>query len=61
MTVEGKRVGDIVFAPDMSADIYEKWVGFLAIAGSGIALTLLTGRHRPFHRPLRARPPAKPG
>ena len=43
VTVEGKRVGDIVFAPDMSADIYEKWVGFLAIAGSGIALTLLTG------------------
>ncbi len=43
VAVEGKRVGDIVFAPDMSADIYEKWVGFLAIAGSGIALTLLTG------------------
>ena len=43
VTVEGKRVGDIVFAPDMSADIFEKWVGFLAIAGSGIALTLLTG------------------
>jgi two-component system sensor histidine kinase UhpB len=43
VAVEGKRVGDIVFAPDMSADIYEKWIGFLAIAGSGIALTLLTG------------------
>ena len=43
VTIEGKRVGDIVFAPDMSADIYEKWIGFLAIAGSGIALTLLTG------------------
>ena len=37
------RVGNIVFAPDMSADIYEKWVGFLAIASSGIALMLLTG------------------
>ena len=43
VTIEGKRVGDIVFAPDMSADIYEKWIGFLAIASSGLALMLLTG------------------
>ncbi|ANV99280.1 histidine kinase [Bradyrhizobium icense] len=41
--VEGKQVGDIVFAPDMSADIHEKWVEFLAIACSGITLMLLTG------------------
>ena len=41
--IEGRRVGDIVFAPDMSADIYEKWIGFLAIACSGITLMLLTG------------------
>jgi two-component system, NarL family, sensor histidine kinase UhpB len=41
--IEGKQVGDIVFAPDMSADIYEKWIGFLAIACSGIILMLLTG------------------
>ena len=41
--IEGKPVGDIVFAPDMSADIYEKWIGFLAIVCSGIALMLLTG------------------
>ena len=41
--IEGKQVGDIVFAPDMSADVYEKWVGFLAIACSGIGLMLLTG------------------
>jgi two-component system, NarL family, sensor histidine kinase UhpB len=41
--IEGKQVGEIVFVPDMSADIYEKWIGFLAIAGSGIALMLLTG------------------
>ena len=41
--IEGKQVGDIVFAPDMSADVYEKWIGFLAIAGSGIILMLLTG------------------
>ena len=43
VTIEGKQVGDIVVAPDMSADIYEKWIGFLAIACSGIALMLLTG------------------
>jgi len=40
--IEGKQVGDIVVAPDMSADIYEKWIGFLAIACSGITLMLLT-------------------
>ncbi len=41
--IEGSQVGDIVVAPDMSADIYEKWIGFLAIACSGIILMLLTG------------------
>ena len=42
VTIEGKQVGDIIFAPDMSADIYEKWIGFLAIVCSGIGLMLLT-------------------
>jgi two-component system sensor histidine kinase UhpB len=41
--IEGEQAGEIVFAPDMSADIYEKWIGFLAIVCSGIALMLLTG------------------
>jgi two-component system sensor histidine kinase UhpB len=41
--IERKQVGDIVVAPDMSADIYEKWIGFLAIVCSAIALMLLTG------------------
>lgn len=41
--LEGKRAGDIVFSPDLSADIFEKWVGFLAIVGAAIVLTLLTG------------------
>ena len=41
--IDGSRVGDIVFAPDISADIYEKWVGFLAIAVWGVGLALLTG------------------
>ena len=43
VTIEGKQVGDIVFSPDISADIYEKWIGFLAIVSSGIVLMLLTG------------------
>lgn len=41
--ISGKRVGDIVFDPDMSADIYEKWMGFLAILVAAVALALLTG------------------
>jgi two-component system sensor histidine kinase UhpB len=41
--IGGKQVGDIVVAPDMSADIYEKWIGFLAIACAGISLMLSTG------------------
>jgi len=41
--IEGKQVGDIIFAPDMSADIYEKWIGFLAIVCAGIGLMVLTG------------------
>jgi two-component system sensor histidine kinase UhpB len=43
VTIGGKRVGDIVFSPDMSADVFEKWIGFLAIACSGVALMVLTG------------------
>ena len=43
ITIEERRMGDIVFAPDLSADIFEKWVGFLAIVGSAIVLMLLTG------------------
>jgi two-component system sensor histidine kinase UhpB len=41
--INGKRVGDIVFDPNISADIYEKWIGFLAILVSALALALLTG------------------
>lgn len=35
------HVGDIVFNPDLSADIFEKWIGFLAIVSSGSMLMLL--------------------
>ena len=33
--------GNIVFTPDLSADVFEKWMGFLAIVASGSALLLL--------------------
>lgn len=41
--IEGRQVGEIVFSPDLSADIYMKWIGFLAILASAIALAALTG------------------
>lgn len=40
--LEGNRVGDIVFSPDISAEIFEKWVGFIAILIAAIVLTLAT-------------------
>ena len=40
--IRGERVGELVFEPDMAVDIYEKWIGFLAIVASGAALTLIT-------------------
>jgi two-component system, NarL family, sensor histidine kinase UhpB len=36
-----RHVGDIIFAPDLSADLLEKWLGFLAIILSGSALLVL--------------------
>jgi two-component system sensor histidine kinase UhpB len=35
------HAGDIVFNPDLSADIFEKWIGFLAIVSFGSVLVLL--------------------
>lgn len=41
--VEGKHAGDIVFSPDVSWEVYEKWIGFLAIILAASVLTLTTG------------------
>ena len=41
--IDGKRVGDIVFLPDLSADLFEKWIGFLALTSLVIVLMVLTG------------------
>jgi signal transduction histidine kinase len=30
--IDGHHVGDIVFSPDLSAELYEKWIGFLALS-----------------------------
>nr|WP_050626688.1 histidine kinase [Bradyrhizobium sp. UFLA03-84] len=43
ITIRTTHVGDIVFRPDLSAEILEKWVGFLALAASSIALMLVAG------------------
>lgn len=36
-----KHVGDILFVPDLTPDLNEKWLGFLAIVLSGSALLVL--------------------
>ena len=41
--IDGRRIGDIVFLPDMSADLFEKWIGFLALTGLVAVLMVLTG------------------
>jgi two-component system sensor histidine kinase UhpB len=40
----GTRIaGHLIFEPDLSADFYEKWIGFLTILAAACALTLLAG------------------
>lgn len=41
IAVGSDHVGDVFFEPDLSADVFEKWVGFLAIVLSGLTLVLL--------------------
>ena len=43
VVIEGKHVGDIVFQPDLSADLFEKWIGFLALISLVAVLMVLTG------------------
>jgi two-component system sensor histidine kinase UhpB len=40
VAIGSEHVGDIVFTPDLSADIFEKWMGFVAIVLSGATLML---------------------
>ncbi|SPP91944.1 MULTISPECIES: ATP-binding protein [Bradyrhizobium] len=41
--IDGRRIGDIVFVPDISADLFEKWIGFLALTSLVAGLMVLTG------------------
>jgi signal transduction histidine kinase len=41
--IGGERVGDLLFAPDLSADLFEKWIGFLALTSLVAMLMVLTG------------------
>ena len=43
VSIAGKQVGEIVFAPDLSSEIYAKWLGFLGLVSSGIFLMVLIG------------------
>lgn len=42
VSIDGQRVGDITFSPDLSAALFETWIGFLALSGFVVALTGLT-------------------
>jgi two-component system sensor histidine kinase UhpB len=55
------HVGDVVFNPDLSADIFEKWIGFLAIVSSGSVLMLLAGLSAWFTTGTALRPLAQLG
>src|SRR3954447_9524259 len=33
VAINGERVGEIVFSPDLSAALFETWIGFLALGG----------------------------
>ncbi|MBR0790711.1 HAMP domain-containing protein [Bradyrhizobium manausense] len=41
--IDGKHIGDVVFVPDLSADLFEKWIGFLALTSLVATLMVLTG------------------
>lgn len=55
------HVGDIAFDPDLSADIFEKWIGFLAIVASGSVLTLFAALSAYFTTGTALRPLAQLG
>jgi signal transduction histidine kinase len=43
VVIDGRHVGNIVFEPDLSADLFEKWIGFLALTSLVAVLMVLTG------------------
>jgi two-component system, NarL family, sensor histidine kinase UhpB len=41
--IDSRHVGDLVFVPDQAADVFEKWIGFLALTTLIVVLMVLTG------------------
>lgn len=41
--VQGRRVGDLVFEPDLSAQVYEKWIGFVSLLAAAVIMAALAG------------------
>ena len=39
--VQGRRVGDLIFEPDLSAQTHEKWIGFLSLLAFLVGMALL--------------------
>jgi two-component system, NarL family, sensor histidine kinase UhpB len=56
-----KHVGDILFVPDLTPDLQEKWLGFLAIVLSGSALLILAAISAYLTTTLALRPLAQLG
>jgi len=40
--IGGQKVGDLLFEPDMSVDVFEKWISFLSLTLAGLGLTVVT-------------------
>jgi signal transduction histidine kinase len=41
--ISGRRVGDLVFEPELSSQLYEKWIGFVSLLASSIVLASMAG------------------
>jgi two-component system sensor histidine kinase UhpB len=42
IVIGSQRVGDLLFEPDMSPDVYEKWISFLSLVLAGSGVTVAT-------------------
>jgi signal transduction histidine kinase len=56
VTIGEKHVGDMLFVPDLTPDLNEKWLGFLAIFLSGSSLLVLAAVSGYFTTSLALRP-----
>jgi two-component system sensor histidine kinase UhpB len=42
IVIGDQQMGELLFEPDISADIYEKWISFLSLALAGVGLMVVT-------------------